>query len=99
MIRGFSINVKPEEVSLTRVKDEVLASAMGPGNYRLARELSELESSIGEGRFGRELSPFVFAMLVMLFMAEQTMASRFYAASKMGGVTLRDRSSKAKEAA
>ncbi|XZE45623.1 BatA domain-containing protein [Pirellulaceae bacterium SH467] len=99
LIRGFSVNVKPEEVSLTRVKDEVLGTAIGVGNYRLARELSELESSIGEGRFGRELSPFVLAMLVMLFMAEQTMASRFYAASKAGGASLRGRFPNAKEAA
>lgn len=99
IVRGFSINIKPDEVSMMRASTPSIDAALGTGNYRLTRELNELESSIGEGRYGRELSPFVLAMLALLFMSEQTMASRFYGASKLGRMNQRDRATSPREAA
>lgn len=99
LVRGFSVNIKPEEVTLMRANAPAIDAALGAGNYRLAQDLNDLESSIGEGRYGRELSPFLLAMLALLFMSEQTMASRFYAASKSGGTMQFGRSAGPKEAA
>ncbi len=81
VVRGFSVNVQPEEISLNRVAENVLDLAIGPENFRIAKERTDVESSIGEGRHGRDLTPYIMVMVVMLFMAEQTMASRFYASS------------------
>lgn len=99
LIRGFSINVKPDEISMQRASVPAIDAALGTGHYRWTQDLNDLESSIGEGRYGRELSPFILAMLALLFMSEQTMASRFYGASKSGGIKQRDRSTSPREAA
>jgi hypothetical protein len=40
-----------------------------------------VQTSIGEGRYGRDLAPFLLVVIAMMLMAEQTMASRFYAST------------------
>ncbi len=80
--RGFSVNIDRNEVSLERIRPEVLDKAIGKGLYRIAKERNDVQSSLGEGRYGRDLSPFLMMLVVMLIMAEQTMASRFYAQTR-----------------
>lgn len=81
VVRGFSVNIDRGEISLGRVLDQTLTEAIGLSNFGIAREKQEVQTSIGEGRFGRDLAPFLMIVIVMLVMAEQTMASRFYAAA------------------
>jgi hypothetical protein len=85
IVRGFSVNVDRQEIELNRATQETLDGVLGKDNYRVAKEKSEIESSLGEGRYGRELTPYMMVMLVMLFMAEQTMASRFYGSKAKEG--------------
>jgi uncharacterized membrane protein len=82
VVRGFSVNVDRKEVSLERVLPAVLDKALGKDLYRVAKDREEVQSSLGEGRYGRDLSPFLLMVFVMMIMAEQTMSSRFYAQSK-----------------
>ena len=82
VIRGFSVNVNRQDVSLERVIPAMLDKALGNDSYRIAKERDEVQSSLGEGRYGRDLSPFLLMIFVMMIMAEQTMSSRFYASSR-----------------
>jgi hypothetical protein len=86
MYRGFSVNVDRREVSLDPVDRADLEKAIGIDNLLIAKEKSEVQSSIGEGRFGRDLSPFLWVILAMMVMAEQTMSSRFYSSKQRGKV-------------
>lgn len=80
IVRGFSVNIDRAEISFEKVQSATLDEAIGPSNYGVAREKAEVQTSIGEGRYGRDLAPFLMVVIVMMVMAEQTMASRFYAA-------------------
>ena len=84
LVRGFSVNVAREEVSLKSIERESLAKAFGEGNLWIAKTKEEVQSSIGEGRYGRDLGPFLWVILAMMVMAEQTMSSRFYASQQRG---------------
>lgn len=84
MNRGFSVNVDRGEVSLEPVDRMILEKAIGKDNLLIAREKDQVQSSIGEGRFGRDLSPFLWVILAMMVMAEQTMSSRFYSSKQRG---------------
>jgi hypothetical protein len=84
VVRGFSVNVNRQDISLDRIPVATMDKAFGKDAYRLAKERDEVQSSLGEGRYGRDLAPFLLVVFVMVIMAEQTMASRFYANSKRG---------------
>jgi hypothetical protein len=81
VLRGFSVNVDRSEISLDRVNEDVLTTGLGEANFRLARDREGIEFSLGEGRSGRELTPYILVVVVLLFLSEQAMASRFYATS------------------
>jgi hypothetical protein len=81
VVRGFSVNVDPKEIRLDRASVETLDAALGKENVRIAKDRNAIESSLGEGRSGRDLTPYFMVLVVMLFMAEQTMASRFYSST------------------
>ncbi len=85
VIRGFSINVDRNDVSLERILPEALDKAIGKDLYRIAKDREGVQSSLGEGRYGRDLSPFLLMVFVMMIMAEQTMSSRFYAQTNKKG--------------
>ncbi|QDV21842.1 BatA domain-containing protein [Aureliella helgolandensis] len=78
IVRGFSINVPAEDTQLERLSPQQLDELLGAGNYRLARNRDEVESSVGQARFGRELYPLLMALVATLFLAEQAMSNRFY---------------------
>lgn len=84
MTRGFSVNVDRSEVSLDPIERSVLEKSIGVDNLLIAREKNEVRSSLGEGRFGRDLSPFLWVILALMVMAEQTMSSRFYSSKQRG---------------
>jgi hypothetical protein len=84
VVRGFSVNVHPDKVSLERIAPDRLDKALGKDQYRIAKERKDVQSSLGEGRYGRDLAPFLLMMFVLMIMAEQTMASHFYSTTKRG---------------
>ncbi len=78
MVRSFSVNVPAGDTVLERISVEELNQRLGRDNYRLARQRSEVESSVGQARFGRELYPLLMLLVAGLFLAEQAMSNRFY---------------------
>lgn len=76
--RGFSINAPAEDTRLDRLPAEQLDELLGAGNFRVAKDRDELESSVGQARFGRELYPLLMVLVAGLFLAEQAMSNRFY---------------------
>lgn len=85
VVRGFSVNVNRQDTSLERIPSEILQKALGKETFRIAKEKSEVQSSLGEGRYGRDLSPFLWIVFMAMVMAEQAMSSRFYAPTHRGG--------------
>jgi hypothetical protein len=76
--RGFSINAVAEDTGLSRMTLSQLDERLGAGNYSLARERDEVESSVGHARHGRELYSMMMLIVASLFLAEQAMSNRFY---------------------
>lgn len=76
--RAVSMNTPASDTLLERLAPEDLDSLLGAGNYRLARERDEIESSVGQARYGRELFPLLMVCVAGLFLAEQAMSNRFY---------------------
>lgn len=76
--RGFSVNVPAEDTQLIRLTADELDARLGEGNYRVARNREQVESSVGQARFGRELYPLLMVFVAGLFLAEQAMSNRFY---------------------
>jgi len=76
--RGFSVNTPASDTQLDRMSAEDLDALLGAGNYRLARDKTSVESSVGQARYGRELFPLLMACVAALFLAEQAMSNRFY---------------------
>lgn len=78
LVRAFSVNVPASDTALQRMSPDELDARLGKDNYRLARQRSEVESSVGQARFGRELYPLLMLLVAGLFLAEQAMSNRFY---------------------
>jgi hypothetical protein len=76
--RGFSVNVTADDTQLVRLDALQTDERLGEGNYRIARSQDEVESSVGQARFGRELYPLLMVLVAGLFLAEQAMSNRFY---------------------
>jgi hypothetical protein len=93
VLRGFSVNVDRSEINLDRISEDLLQTGLGDSNFRLARDRESIEFSLGEGRSGRELTPYILVIVVLLFMAEQAMASRFYQTSSSNRSVLNSQSS------
>jgi uncharacterized membrane protein len=78
MARGFSLNVAAADTAIERTDSTLLDTLLGKDNYRLARKQDEVESSVGQARFGRELYPLLMLFVAGIFLAEQVMSNRFY---------------------
>ena len=76
--RSVSINAPAADTLLERLTLEQLNERLGADTYRLARNRDEIESSVGQARFGRELFPLLMVFVTGLFLAEQAMSNRFY---------------------
>jgi hypothetical protein len=78
VVYGFSINTPAADTQLERLDPSLLDDQLGADNYKVARSRDEIESSVGQARFGRELYPLLMLAVASLFLAEQAMSNRFY---------------------
>ncbi len=78
VVRGVSVNTPVADTQLDRLTATDLDALLGQGNYRVARNQNEVESSVGQARYGRELFPLLMACVAALFLGEQAMSNRFY---------------------
>ncbi len=76
--RSVSINAPASDTVLERLTPEQLEERLGEGTFHIARSRDEIESSVGQARFGRELYPLMMLFVAGLFLAEQAMSNRFY---------------------
>lgn len=76
--RSVSVNTPADDTLLVRLEAVDLNKLLGEGTFRLARQRNEVESSIGQARYGRELFPLLMACVAAIFLAEQAMSNRFY---------------------
>ncbi|MEM7474745.1 MAG: BatA domain-containing protein [Planctomycetota bacterium] len=76
--RGFSINAPSADTALQRVSAPTVLQQLGEENVRIASNRDEVESSVGQARFGRELYPLLMLFVAGLFLAEQAMSNLFY---------------------
>lgn len=76
--RGFSVNLSPQQTDVERLEPEQLQAVFGPAPYRVARNSSQLEGNVAEGRVGRDLYPVIIFLVAVAVGLEYVMANRFY---------------------
>ncbi len=76
--RGFSVQLDPRSVGLERIEPAKLDSILGSNQYFLVRDRDQLQNSIGQARYGKDLAPFLLVVLFLVVVAEQAMSYRFY---------------------
>ena len=82
--RSFSYSLDDESINLDRVSSDQLNSILGADNFSLVANREEIQSSLGEARFGRDLTPFLLVLMVAMIIAEQAMSYRFYSSNPSG---------------
>ncbi|QEG21677.1 BatA domain-containing protein [Mariniblastus fucicola] len=78
VLRGFSANIDPKTVDLTRVVPEELDSVLGAGRYQLAKGQEEITRQQGQARKGREFYPLLMMMMFAAIVIEYLVSNRFY---------------------
>ncbi|MHB1034032.1 MAG: BatA domain-containing protein [Pirellulales bacterium] len=76
--RGFSVNLASEASRLDRASREDLDGIFGPFEYRMARDRTQIDRNLSRGRVGRELYPYLIALVAIALALEHIVASRFY---------------------
>lgn len=76
--RGFSINAPGDVGQLDRVRFQTIAAALGADRVELVTGRNRLSASIDLGSRGRELFPWLIALVALVLGAEQWLADRFY---------------------
>lgn len=67
MLRALSVNVASQDTVLQRMELTSLDEQLGSEHYRIARNRTEIESSVGQARFGRELYPLLMLLELVCF--------------------------------
>lgn len=78
VVRGFSVNLPPEESDLKRIDREQLDQLLGPDRYQLASNREEINRGQGEARVGREFFSLLILAAVLFLAMEHLLANRFY---------------------
>ena len=76
--RGFSMNLDLPATELTRISVDDLNLLLGKDRYRMATDSRKIEREEGRGRVGRELFPYLMALVALALAFEQVLANRFY---------------------
>ncbi len=76
--RAVSVNVLASETELIRLGQPELSERLGASSFRFATNTDQIESSVGQVRYGRELYSLLMLFVAGLFLAEQAMSNRFY---------------------
>jgi hypothetical protein len=76
--RGFSVNVPVKASDLARTDEDGLKEVFGDTEFRLARSRDEIDRHVSTGRVGRELFPFLMALVAIALAVEHVLSNRFY---------------------
>jgi len=77
---GFSVNIAPDESRFGAIEAEEIQTILGGDeeNFALASSPDELERAKNFVRVGRELYPWLIALILALLTAENFLANRFH---------------------
>ncbi len=78
VLRGFSANIDPATVDLTRVEPEELDKVLGAGRYQLSQGQEDITRQQGQARKGREFYPLLMMMMFAAVLIEYLVSNRFY---------------------
>ena len=76
--RGFSVNLAPEASRLARTDEKELARVFGEQTFHIARTKEQIDRHVSLDRVGRELFPFLIALVAIILGCEHVLANRFY---------------------
>lgn len=76
--RGFSVNASPTVSHLERVDPAALLESLPEKQVELASTLQDVERYVDIGRSGRELFPYLIALVALVWGSEHLLANRFY---------------------
>lgn len=76
--RGFSVNSAPDVGMLARAEFPTIEAALGEDRVELVASRNSLSSTIDLGSVGRELFPWLIAIVAIVLACEQWLADRFY---------------------
>ncbi len=88
-VRGFSVHYPVGTTDLSRISTEQLDERLGDEKYLIANDTNSLRESIGQGRYGRNLTPFLLIVIVGMYLAEQAMSQRYYTSKRVSVATSR----------
>lgn len=77
-ILGFSVNPPRDEAVVAPLEPKDLDSLFGKEKYALADDQESLKHAEAVGRIGRELFPWIMALILALVTAENFLANKFY---------------------
>lgn len=75
---GFSVNLPVAASDLSRLNESELKSLFGESPLRVATTEEEIDRDVTVGRVGRELYPYLIAVVALLAAMEYGLANRFY---------------------
>jgi hypothetical protein len=74
----FSVNPPESETRVKALATRDLDALFGKDKYALADDTESLKRVVAQGRVGRELFPWIMALILALVTAENFLANRFY---------------------
>ena len=79
MLKGFAVNSLEAFSDLQRLEQTQLDSKLGQDAYQLARNREDISFGVRQRRIGQEFFSILILLVIVLFVLEHLMASRFYA--------------------
>ncbi len=78
VLRGFSVNLRPQATRLVRLDKPQLDKVLGEDRYRLARGQSEIQREQGVARIGQEFYPLLALFVATILALEFLLSTLFY---------------------
>ena len=79
VLKGFAVNSLEAFSDLQRLEQTQLDSKLGQDAYQLARNREDISFGVRQRRIGQEFFSILILLVIVLFVLEHLMASRFYA--------------------
>ena len=77
---GFSVNPPRAEIQATPLEGGDLDTLFGKGKYQIADDAESLKRVVSEAVYGREIFPYIMALILLLVTLENLLANTFYRA-------------------
>jgi len=75
---GFSVNAPLAETRIAPLRGVDLDALLGKGHYQLADTAAKLTRAVADRRVGREIFPWIMALILAVLTAENLLANKFH---------------------